>query len=177
MKVDRALATDGWMDPFEVVWLAAAAEHYSRIVEIGSFLGRSTVALADNTPGKVWAVDDWIGPRDTIIDDKKIDWKGIDLFALFSKNLEGLEEKIVVVKADHKKVPDLGIKPDLVFLDGSHEYVDVLFDIGFWWPELVVGGCMCGHDANLPGVNAAVRELLPDAIVIAGTKIWMLIKS
>lgn len=183
MKVDRALATDGWMDPFELCWLAAVAETHHSIVEIGSFLGRSTRALADNTPGKVYAIDDWKGPRDTFLDDKDghpyhVDFSSMDLYGNFLLNMVGLHgSKLVIVRQDHKLLDPQywkDLQPDMVFIDGSHEYEDVCFDINFWKPIIKDKGLLCGHDADRVEVHTAVRELLPQARVVVGTKIWML---
>jgi predicted O-methyltransferase YrrM len=55
INIARALATDGWMSEAELFWLATQAQQHRRIVELGSFLGRSTRALADHTPGIVYA--------------------------------------------------------------------------------------------------------------------------
>lgn len=173
MKIDRALMTPGWMDPFELCWLGVEALHHSTIVEIGSFLGRSTRVLADNTPGVVYAIDDWLGPRDTTIDGEPVDFSGHDLFGEFIKNMEGAERTYRAIRCDHKD-PQWSGNPDMVFIDGSHEYEDVKFDIQFWMPKIVSGGLICGHDSNKEGVAKAVIELLPTAKVVLGTKIWML---
>jgi hypothetical protein len=61
MILANALAIDGWMSEREVAWLAHMAAQHHRIVELGSWKGRSTRALGDNTPGTVWAVDTWAG--------------------------------------------------------------------------------------------------------------------
>ena len=64
--ITNALKVPGWMWQHELQWLADQATRYSKIVEIGSWRGRSTRALADNTPGTVTAVDGFVGsPFDT----------------------------------------------------------------------------------------------------------------
>src|SRR5947199_8512111 len=65
--ISKALSIQGWMSEPELNWLAETAQTAKVIVEVGSHVGRSTRALADNTQGTLIAVDDWYGPRDTII--------------------------------------------------------------------------------------------------------------
>lgn len=165
LKLDKALAIPGWMSIMELAWLAEQATKHSRIVEIGSYLGRSTRALADNTPGWVLAVDDWKGPRDAQHDK--------DLFKKFNENMmdECYDESFVpsenvrTLQCDHESVEPSQIEGntngfDMIFLDGSHEYEDVKRDIGKWLPFLEKGGLICGHDFSdeYPSVQQAVKE-------------------
>lgn len=89
MQIDivPALGIQGWMEPFELQWLAEQAARCTTIVEIGSWKGRSTRALADHIGLELWersaasdplherpigfvglptvyVVDDWIDARD-----------------------------------------------------------------------------------------------------------------
>jgi hypothetical protein len=49
----------GWMTHAELDWLAQQASLHQNIVELGSFRGRSTMAICDNAAGKVTAIDTW----------------------------------------------------------------------------------------------------------------------
>jgi predicted O-methyltransferase YrrM len=52
---------------------------------------------------------------------------------------------------------------DMLFIDGDHEYESVKRDIELWAPFVASGGLLCGHDYfDAPGVQQAVREMLPD---------------
>lgn len=35
---------------------------------------------------------------------------------------------------------------DFIYIDASHEYEDVKLDLQCWYPKLIVGGIMAGHD-------------------------------
>jgi Methyltransferase domain len=50
---------------------------------------------------------------------------------------------------------------DFVYLDGAHEYEDVVTDIAAWWPIIHSGGILSGHDYGREhkGVAKAVDEL------------------
>jgi hypothetical protein len=48
--IGNAISVDGWMLWTELEWLAANAKRRLKIVEVGSWMGRSTRVLADSTP-------------------------------------------------------------------------------------------------------------------------------
>lgn len=49
---------------------------------------------------------------------------------------------------------------DLVYIDGSHEYLDLTVDIGKWMPKIKSGGVISGHDYShgWPNVVMAVDD-------------------
>lgn len=57
-----------------------------------------------------------------------------------------------------------GIDADLVHIDASHEYDDVVADLRAWWPRVRCGGILMGDDyaraSNWPGVRRAVDEFV-----------------
>jgi hypothetical protein len=50
---------------------------------------------------------------------------------------------------------------DFVFIDASHDEKSVAADVEAWLPKLSDNGRLCGHDANLPSVRAALDRTLP----------------
>jgi predicted O-methyltransferase YrrM len=123
-----------------VKWLAEAASKHKVIAEIGSYMGRSTRALADNTSGIVYAIDDFTGPREIEIADRDA------IFNKFLENMAGLEGRVNVIRANHRNLPAIDFQPDMVFIDGAHEYEGVKADIEFWLPRMAPKGLICGHD-------------------------------
>jgi len=164
INIDNACNIQGWMTYKELKWLAKQARKYQRIVEIGSLFGRSTRALADNTEGMVYAVDDFIGPRDATIPSFLKD----NIFETFLWQTRDLIEqnKITPVIIDHK---DAYIEaPDMVFIDGSHKFEDVQRDIALWYPLLQKGGLICGHDYTKRAVDGAIGKFK----IAKDTSIW-----
>ncbi len=45
-----------------------------------------------------------------------------------------------------RRLKKLDIKTDMVYLDGSHHYDDVLADLNAFWPLVKVGGVLFGDD-------------------------------
>jgi len=172
--ISHALTVDGWMAESELQWLAEQALSHRIIVELGSYLGRSTSALAANCPGMVYALDDWNGLRDTM-DQYGNPWHSPAPEALYRAFLRNTREfhNIVPVKCSHES-PTETPQPDMVFIDGSHEYEDVRRDILYWRSKIAPGGMLCGHDYDSfawPGVCRAVDEIFPQGIRVCGT-IW-----
>lgn len=167
VNISPALAVEGWMTAAELAWLAEQAVDHHKIVEIGSYLGRSTLALLDNCDGIVYACDDWKGPRESFIEHRN------QLFTNFCLNVGHhiLSGKVRIVSGDHADIQFNG-KADMVFIDGSHEYEDVKRDILFWKDKLEAGGLLCGHDADWDTVAQAVEETLGAVKVAEDTNIW-----
>jgi hypothetical protein len=168
IDITRALATPDlrWPNEHELQWLAEQATTHHRIVEVGSFLGRSTIAMASHTPGLVYAIDDWYGPRDL---DGISDEERLTLFDEFLRNTEGLPVRVIRCDhADSAKFPVEWLrgsdsdKPDMIFIDGSHLYDDVCRDIELWKARLRPDGLLCGHDREIVDVRMALDDKLPD---------------
>jgi len=177
-RIAEALAIPGWMSAAELLWLADHASRAREIVEIGSYVGRSTRALAENTLGRVTAVDLWKPTDETrsatdarCASEPAGDWLWDD----FRMNMLGLTNvramRLASVDAA-RQVPD-DVKFDLVFIDANHAYEDVRADIEAWRSHLAPGRLLCGHDFDhgWPGVCKAVNELVPNVERGAGS-IW-----
>lgn len=52
------------------------------------------------------------------------------------------------------------IMPDLIYIDGDHEYESVLFDLKLWIKQLSPRGVLIGDDYVWPGVKRAVSEIM-----------------
>lgn len=179
MDTTRACKIDGWMSEFELAYLGTLAEKAQTIAEVGSWMGRSTTALAGNTPGKVYAVDTWMGSPEHralpkhidenyarslnlgLLEGKDDDW----LFNIFLKNVEGLPiEPVRMASVEAAKMfAEKGQTFDLIFIDANHDYENVSADILAWRPLLNPNGIICGHDfcRAWEGVIRAVTELVP----------------
>lgn len=146
----------GWLSHCEGKALAELARG-KRVLEIGSYCGRSTVCLA-RTAEHVTAVDYFDGrgtpePRDT----RKI----------FDETLRRHELANVSV---HHPDDDLPGEYDVVFIDGAHDYASVMSNIDKALSHLAPGGLIAFHDYRLTpgehdggwdgGVSRAVDEFL-----------------
>lgn len=176
MNIERAQAVVGWMSDAELTYLAETAARSRSIVEIGSWKGRSTLALACNCPGMVYAVDTWEGTEQQ--GDELAQHEPGWLFEEFKRNTAGCAN-IVNCKGPSVEVakwPSMaGLEFDMIFIDGYHAYEGVRDDILSWRPMLRDGGILCGHDYIPPywdGLLRAVHEFVPKFRVVPGTMIW-----
>lgn len=176
----------GWMLTEELNWLIEQASTRRLVVEIGSWKGRSTKALALAAQETVYSVDHWMDAPPS--DDSKVlpDWLEVAsrgagaVKAEFERNLapEIASGKCVAIGLPSDKgavrVREIlgGRKVNMVFIDGDHEYSMVKWDIESWRPLVADGGLICGHDYLWPGVNKAVAELLPKHRFLHNTNIW-----
>ncbi len=151
---------EGFLAEAEAQWLfnaATAAPDGSTIVEVGSYKGRSTCSLAlacRGTNKRVVAVDPFDGGPDL---------PKADSLQEFSENLRrcgvaDLVEPVVGVSAEVSSNWDKPI--NLLFVDGSHKYEDVLTDFAGFFPHVVPGGLVAFHDVldTWPGVMQAWKD-------------------
>lgn len=143
--------------------LAAGVTVPGRIVEIGCWEGRSTVALANAVhPRIVHAVDHWNGsagePSEQLAAKR-------DVFAQWQSNVAELTEGNVEPHRmgwrDYHALYDTPVA--FLFVDGPHTYAEVAGAIDAFAPLMSPGGIMCGDDAHHPPVHQAVLERYPKA--------------
>lgn len=172
----RALSITGWMSEPELRFLAECANKSTCIVEAGSFEGRSTRGMADNTKGVIYAVDPWtVMPLSSSRMNNMCNVGVNDCtYTMFHYNLlEYIESgQVIPVKKRFVDFYPL-IKPDFIFIDALHDYRSVKADIKHAL-KLMEKGILAGHDYNngiWPDVVNAVHDVFGDNIRVTDT-IW-----
>lgn len=173
VTLDRALSIQGWMSDLELHFLAETAQKSKDILEIGSYKGRSTRALADNTDGIIHCIDPWDGKYQVygsktypdLAFQSFIHQNGDDtIFGLFECNLaDHLKSGKVVVHRCNFDQFQIKKKFDFIFIDAIHEYQAVKNDIQHAL-TMMKSGILAGHDYcnSWPGVVKAIDEIFPN---------------
>lgn len=172
----------GWFDWPEIYdEVAATTPEGATVVELGSFMGRSTLYLAQRIKesGKKidfvavdrWTLGDdlWVvtnpDPNDKPMFDAAQSFQAVlaahhnSLFEVFCHNLaeSGLADYVRVIRADSMEAAlcvRVPVDPHFVFVDASHDYESVQRDLRAWLPtqELVPGWkWAAGHDYTPDG--------------------------
>ena len=155
---------DGWLTDNEAKLLynlAKNAPNKGVIVEIGSWKGKSTIALANGSREgkkiKVYAIDPHIGSEEHQKKGKKI-WT----FDEFKKNIKKakLNDFVIPLKMTSKEAnKKFNKKIELIFIDGAHDYQNVKTDYELWFPKIVDGGIIAFHDTTTwDGPKKLVKE-------------------
>lgn len=178
--VEAASMIDGWMDPMELYWLADKAVPAKKIIEIGSWKGRSTKAISMATLGTVFAVDNWSGSissEDPMSQEIGRMGKGFirqTCMANLKPEIDAGRVQLLQVDSKDAAAQLAGIHGDVdfVFIDGGHDYATVSRDIETYLPFVKKGGIISGHDC-IPGsdVHKAVSQRFPDFKWAVGS-IW-----
>ena len=170
--MDSAERIPGWMTRPELKWLRDKASAAQTIIEVGSWMGRSTLAMAQECPGTVYAVDHFKGSPE---DAKTAHADPVEIRKAFVENLNGYIEsgRVKLVEKESAeasfRLAESAVLADFVFIDGAHDYDSVSRDIRVWRPLLKPGAVLAGHDIDKPGVRKAVEELCPNWSAGSGT--------
>jgi predicted O-methyltransferase YrrM len=159
------------VSPVQERWLFKAARALpdgAGIVEIGSYKGRSTCCLAmacRGTSKRIFAVDTFNG--------NDVDFPFRDFLPEFLANLErcGVREHVTPVQGWSSEVACSWREPvHLLFIDGSHEYEDVMADFENFLPHVVPGGIVALHDIGnaFPGPTRAWQEQIKARLARTG---------
>lgn len=151
--------TEGWLNPAEARCLFDAAiavrpsDPDPLIVEIGSYKGLSATVLARacaaRGAGRVLAIDPFDKvPGQAEAFDRAIREAGVDdlVTAITSTS-----------QAARHHCADGSIS--VLFVDGSHDYDDVVADIRDWTPALADHAVVAFNDPFWPGVGRALRDV------------------
>lgn len=175
IRIGKALQCDGFMSFQELEWLGTRASESQVVIEVGSWHGRSSRAIADNLPegAKLYCVDHWDGSaveRDTNHASARLN-EGDHAFMEFCDNMaDHIEDGTVIpIRMSSKNAAAWftkhNIKADFLFIDAGHMYEDVKEDLNLWHPLVVENGIISGHDywhgpdnSAWPGVKKAVDE-------------------
>lgn len=136
----------------------------SSMVEIGSYLGESTLIFLDS--GRlfmVYAVDPWVNGYDPEVKDIASFRFDMDLVeARFDEVVAPYRNHIFKLKMTSEQAssnfPDQSL--DFVYIDGNHTYESVKQDIVIWRKKIRLGGIIAGHDYGWPGLTQAIIEEL-----------------
>jgi predicted O-methyltransferase YrrM len=155
---------NGWLTIDEANLLYALARKTKgagRIVEIGSWKGRSTICLAagarESGREKIIAIDPHTGSSE-----HQSRNPGVNTFAEFQKNIAdaGVADFITPkVMTSRQAAQNFAEPVELCFIDGAHEYEFVNEDFKLWFPKVINGGVMAFHDTiSWPGPKKIVAE-------------------
>ena len=161
---------DGWMSPGQGATLHDAAARCpgdGRIVEIGSFRGRSTIVLASAAPPgvEIVAIDPHGGTDRGPQEIEGFEDAAADDHEVFNANLRsaGVAGRVRHVRefsdTAHAAVDG---EVDVLYVDGAHRYAPARADIASWGGRVSDGGTMLIHDSfSSIGVTLAIlRELV-----------------
>jgi len=142
---------------------AAGLPAGARIVEIGSYHGRSTIMLAKAAPeAEIIAVDPYPGADDESWRLHEVtDVGGRDL-EQFEANLDNAGERERVQHVRDYSATALGEftgKVDLLYIDGAHDLRSALGDIRGWGALVREGGTMFVHD-SFSSVGVTLAEVV-----------------
>jgi predicted O-methyltransferase YrrM len=160
---------EGWLTDEQVhqLWHSASAlPPKGLIVEIGSFRGRSTVALALAAPEgvEIVAIDPHSGadraPQETSLNPQA----GAEDAQAFADNLRrfGVTDRIChIPKPSSDALGDVSRQVDLLFIDGRHEFRAAREDILGYGDLVAEGGTVLIHDSfSSIGVTLALISTL-----------------
>jgi predicted O-methyltransferase YrrM len=160
---------NGWMtkDQAHRLWNRAKdLRAGQRVVEIGSFQGRSMIMLASAAPEGVEliAIDPHggndRGPQEIEGFAKEAD----EDHRIFLENLEraGVRERVIHLrKFSDQALEDVTGQVDLLYVDGAHRFAPAVKDIREWGAKVPDGGRMLIHDSfSSIGVTMALSAAL-----------------
>jgi len=177
--VTSAVFTEEWFSPASCQVLASLAREVAdvpgRIVEVGSWEGRSTVAVANAAhPRVVHAVDTWEGSVGEISAELAADPER-DVFATWESNVAELTGgNVRPYRMDWRTYHTTTVgECALVFIDALHTYEEVRDQIAAFRPLIADGGVLCGDDVHHPPIQRAVVEAFGFGQVGQSASLWI----
>jgi hypothetical protein len=135
------------------------------LVEIGSFLGKSSAEWAKNLQTlhknyRIICIDSFntkIGILHQLLNDAEFDLppgsNQLELFVHYTKQYPNIVPLEVFFNEDFQ----FDSTVDFVFEDSDHTIKTLTHALPFWWERLATGGILAGHDYTMQEVKTAVN--------------------
>jgi len=162
---ERDYFMHGWLSEENKRNLAGILADFENplVFEIGTWLGMSAKFMLDLRKDlKLVTIDSFEGSEEHF---KNKEWRQILKIGLqegAQRNLWNYQKRCCIL--ENYSIYGLielfreGVWPDLIYIDGSHVFIDVYMDISLsllFFKKAIV----CGDDVNLPSVRAALSKI------------------
>ncbi len=150
-------------------------------MELGSLCGLSSRFLAQHAPNAtIICIDHWEGSAEHVgRAGHKPEWKERlkELYPRFLRNLWPHRHHVVPMKTTTldgmQELHGLGIQPEVIYIDASHDTDSVRGDISMAW-ALFPDAHLVGDDWGFPTVRMGLMQATSIKPTIWGTKAWHL---
>ncbi len=134
-----------------------------RMIEIGSYVGESTLIFADRFK-EVVSVDPYINDYD--LDDLACHHAPFDkVYEQFIRNTLSVPNIKSIKETSQNAFSILKEQEwDIVYIDGLHTLEGAWYDIEHYKTLIKPGGFICGHDYGWGNVRHAIGQLLDDKV-------------
>ena len=177
---DRAERIPGFFSRREMRVLAdlagEAIHPFGRVVEVGSWQGRSAYVLASlcrDRGARLYCLDTFRGCPGRPLSIYAEAERDPDFIRHIRANLAEFGTTVEIVPGDSQVTfREIG-SCDLVFLDGDHDSPGFDADVANAWSRLRPGGILCGHnfgDAEYPDVQRVVTRWFPEVTTVGS--VW-----
>lgn len=175
----------GWGSEHRVFSDLVATTRPEVIIEVGTWKGASAITMAkacqsEGLNTKIYCVDTWLGAVEFWTDFAHTPERNLmqkngypSIYYQFLSNVvhAGLQDIIIPIPNTSaiatKILKAMGVKAQLIYIDGSHDYEDVKADIRAYRELLAPGGIMFGDDfKHFADVERAVKEEVKNFEVI-----------
>lgn len=177
LKLGLKLDLHGWNSEHPVFECLIRETRPEVIVEVGSWKGASAINMAriramllPTRTWRIYCVDTWLGSREIWrnahlreTNPRRHGYPQVYFQFLHNVYVSGFSSRIVPLPMASRHGAEVlrenGIAAELIYIDASHDYVDVRDDLVHYWPLLAPGGVMFGDDYHaFSGVRTAVEE-------------------
>lgn len=133
------------------------------MIEIGSYIGESTIIFADNFKNVV-SVDPYVNDYDPR--DLACSYASFDIvYSEFLKNTLSIPNIKSIRDTSENALPILSKRKwDMVYIDGLHTVDGVYFDITNYMKLIKPGGFLCGHDYGWGNIRHNIGIIFDDKV-------------
>ena len=172
----------GWFgEPHMTAFLRFLPKKPSLILEIGSFLGASLRFMMEIRPGSFFIAVDPFG----IMQQHETGIKVYDFRSCFYTNCWNYRDRLIAVTRDSAdalpELGELGVRPDVAYIDGLHNYAavsrDARLSLALNPDALLIGDDYSDPESVKCGLRTAVAEIAQEtgrSLEVVGDHVWVL---